>query len=104
MSYRESLGQKPTHDSTKAKVARTFQPNLGWCYRCGFPWSFVEHHSTQYNRNSACFPLCEECWLILEVPEARIEYYKMLIDLWESQGPVSDEDKNDIKRAVANGG
>lgn len=69
------------------------------------PWGAVEEHVTKYTSTTGCFPLCEGCWTELEVPEARIEYYKMLIDSWELSGnEVTEDTKKDIQMAVANGG
>lgn len=94
----------PTHDSLKAKLSRTFHPNYGWCMRCGFVWANVEAHHTKYNAASSCFPLCESCWTLLGCPEARIEYYAALIQMWEINHPVEEDTKREIQRAVANGG
>lgn len=95
---------EPTHDSLSAKAARFMSPGLSWCLRCGMPWNLVKSHETRYRITSGCFPLCEDCWAHLGHPEARIEYYKALIDKWESLGPpVDPEVKRDIQRAVANG-
>lgn len=96
--------QQPTHDSLNAYLARMLDQNRGWCLRCGMPWGAVEHHTTWYSERVGCSPLCEGCWTILGAPEARIEYYKTLIDRWESHATVSEDDKRDIQRAVANGG
>lgn len=94
----------PTHDSIRAKVARKARPGYSYCFRCGFPWDIVKAHVTNYTLSGGCFPLCEGCWETLGSPEARIEYYKMLIDHWEQTGdPVSDDTKRDIQKAVANG-
>lgn len=74
----------------------------------------VREHVTHYRftvidgysyPKEGCFPLCEGCWSELASPEARIEYYKMLIDSWELGGhPVDEDKKKDIQMAVANGG
>lgn len=97
----------PTHDTPNAVFLRKLFPGKSYCFKCGRPWGApgVKGHETQYSQTSACFPLCEECWFNLEVPEARIEYYKMLIDNWAEIGwPVSEETQQDILKAVANGG
>ncbi len=94
-----------TRDSALAKFHRLAHPSFSWCLRCGFPWAVVKEHVTHYGHGSGCFPLCQECWGVLGCPEARIEYYKNLIDWWESNGrPISEDRKRDIQRAVANGG
>lgn len=94
-----------THDSARARFYRSMAPSNSWCGRCGIPWRFVDHHPTKYNDQRSCFALCEGCWTLLGSPEARIEYYKWLIDWWEELGsPASMEEQMQIKRAVANGG
>jgi hypothetical protein len=98
---------KPTHDSITALKARKedFWYN-SYCLRCGFPWTVVKSHPTKYVEYASCFPLCQPCWELLGGPEARIEYYKMLIDFWRSDllGPIDEETARLIQRAVANGG
>lgn len=109
--YVDTMGH-PTHDSFAAKTDRNFNRGGGYCFRCGFTWRRVSPHVTDYTEPSidpprvgqGCFSLCEGCWTVLQVPEARIEYYKMLVDHWESVGlQVSEDTKRDIMRAVANG-
>lgn len=100
-----SIFPPPTHDTFLAQSLRIATPSSGYCLRCGWPWRLVKIHDTKYNINSGCFPLCERCWTDLGNPEARIEYYKALIDAWDADGPPVDEDrKREIQRAVANGG
>lgn len=103
----------PTHDSRKAILSRLRSPGYGWCGRCGMPWSKVKGHDTSYGRycrdkesqGKGCFPLCEGCWQELGSPEARIEYYKRLVDRWIEDGcKVTEDEMQAIKRAVANGG
>lgn len=104
---------KPTHDTPAAEFARLRSPGFSCCMRCGFPWNKVKSHTTWYKirdverevAGKGCFPLCEGCWELLGAPEARIEYYQMLLDEWEKIGvPVSEEEKILIGKAVANGG
>lgn len=85
---------RPTHDSPGARAAREASPGLGHCGRCGFPWRWcgTEPHETWYTVRSACFPLCEDCWLVLDTPEARLPYYMALIesryrDFYDSLSP-----------------
>lgn len=58
----------------------------GLCGRCRQPWCRVEHHVTNYGRNGllndGLFPLCEGCWLALKTAEARLPYYRILVDFW----------------------
>lgn len=97
---------RPTHDSLRAKFYRFSRPGMGYCFRCGFPWGIVRGHSTQYGtRGRGLFPLCEGCWSLLLHPEARIEYYKMLVDWWrECDSEVTLETEREIARSVANDG
>lgn len=94
----------PTHDSVKSRMERATHPTYSCCLRCGRPWNKVKPHTTNYNHNSGCFPLCKGCWTILGCPEARIEYYATLIGHWNKKSPVSDDTKREIQKAVANGG
>jgi len=94
----------PTHDSGRATVERWLNPTYGWCLRCGRPSCCVKDHVTDYNNGHGLFPLCEGCWTLLGHPEARIPYYKTLVDHWVSEGsPKSPDDLADIARAVAAG-
>lgn len=106
LNYQRPIGErKPrpiSHDSHEAKVNRYLNPDKGYCGRCGFTWDDV--HVTEYDPANGCFPLCEPCWKLLGCGEARIEYYKELIDFWEQDVEVSEETKFNIMKAVANGG
>lgn len=93
----------PTHDSIKAKAARAAFPGYGYCGRCGMPWVFVDGHTTWYSEGLGCFPLCEGCWTLLGHPEARIEYYGAMLDAWERDGLLREDDRRVIGRAVAAG-
>ena len=94
----------PTHGTYTSLFLRKTSPGYGYCFRCGMPWNHVLPHDTRYSFQRGCFPLCIYCWELLGSPEARIEYYKMLIDYWEANGsPSTEEEKDQIKRAVANG-
>jgi hypothetical protein len=83
----------PTNDSLRARFLRRLYPGLGWCSRCGMPWTRVEGHRTPYgytegdplidgfSYSRACFPLCEGCWARLTIAE-RIPYYESLVGWW----------------------
>ena len=95
----------PTHDSLRARMERATHPSYSWCMRCGRPWRTVEEHVTSYTAAKGCFPLCKGCWELLGSPEARIEYYAMLIDYWAGLGcPIDEDEKRAMQIAVANGG
>lgn len=92
----------------RVRIERLLSPGLSSCYRCGRPWKFpasrrvgvrtwqqlkrdrwwgligVEPHSTRYEDNRSCFPLCEGCWEALATADERLPYY---LRLWESWGP-----------------
>lgn len=81
-----------------------FHPGIGCCERCYRTWDIVTIHSTWYDLNDVmqkvkieginyaiitpierkgCFPLCQDCWQDLETPEARLPFYRRLMDQWE---------------------
>jgi hypothetical protein len=94
----------PTHDSERAATERAASPGFSWCFRCGRPWNHVVGHSTRYTEHSGCFPLCESCWTRLGHPEARIPYYRTLIEEWDRSGcTLPDEERRAIGRAVTEG-
>lgn len=55
-----------------------------------------------------CFPLCKGCWVKLGTPEARLPYYRRLIDEWVEQDRPQDESSElkwpAIRAAVMAGG
>lgn len=51
----------------------------------------------------ACFPLCEVCWLTLKTPEARMPYYRRLLDDWRKKEPDREELWPAISNSVAQG-
>lgn len=104
MSRPQLWKSPPTHDSIRARMARAVAPGFSYCGRCGMPWARADEHVTEYSVHNGCFPLCEECWQILGHPEARIPYYKALIDGWdENRQGCSPETRRDIMLAVAAG-
>lgn len=98
----------PTHDSLRARALRLTFRGTGYCGRCGLPWACVTSHTTYYGDPlgeggmRGCFPLCEDCWQTLGHPEARIPYYRVLIEHWQSQSEVHPDVIRAIGRAVAN--
>lgn len=98
----------PTHDTIRARIARARAPRYSYCLRCGFPWSRVEGHSTPYrfykSGEAGCFPLCEDCWRMLDTPEARWPYYEALLRHWASCGSVvTSEDYLTLRDSVERG-
>ncbi len=65
-----------------ARVLQMRAPGFGGCLRCQRPWRFVVGHTTMYDDQRGCFPLCEECWKKLGTPEARLPYYRALAEQW----------------------
>ena len=45
-------------------------------------------HSTMYEQHRGMYPLCEECWAMLDA-QRRLPYYKALLDRWDG---LDDED------------
>jgi len=41
----------------------------GGCLRCGDTWNWKMAHATQYTHQKSCFPLCEECWSKIYIPQ-----------------------------------
>ena len=87
----------------RQQIATRLQlPFLGHstCGRCKWPWPLVREHSTEYAPGSGCFPLCEDCWWELQIPEWRMPYYMQWVDRWAS-GPLVREQ---VRRAVLSEG
>ena len=91
-------------------VSQALTPNFSWCYRCKTTWAFVKGHSTSYEPNSGCFPLCERCWVELKTPPMRLPYYRTLWDDWQQWRDGENDELYDlavwdrIETAVLNGG
>ena len=64
-----------------ALIERLLSPGYSHCFRCKRPWRFVVPHSTIYDRQRGCFPLCEKCWGEITIDE-RIPFYEKLICEW----------------------
>jgi hypothetical protein len=71
-----------------ATIVRFFLPQYGWCLCCKVPWRIVHGHSTKYDATSGCFPLCINCFNLLdtghpiETLNARMPFYIQLTDGW----------------------
>lgn len=80
---------------------------FGECLRCGGTWDHTQEHLTEYTAGGACFPLCEFCWSDLATPEARLPYYRALVDRWINDNPESASEievkYQDIESAVTAG-
>lgn len=83
-------------------LSQKLAPGFGWCLRCKTAWPFVQKHSTIFNRRCGCFPLCQDCWGELTIPE-RVPFYRALYDDWLTYGPVEDSWEQ-IESAVLAGG
>lgn len=63
-----------------------------------------EWHDSIVAGGMACFPLCESCWQELGTPEARLPYYRALVDSWKQWDGQTGEKAEDrwpaIKAAV----
>lgn len=69
------------------------------CLRCGDTWDYKKGHHTEYELGRGCFPLCEECWLLMSRKE-RLRYYKELYDSWDDPNHAN---WHEIENAVMNG-
>lgn len=109
----------PTHDTIFARSRREVNPGRTYCLMCGYPWGIgltektnprmgmphvTEYWSDTQSRKMGIFVLCEACWIILGNPEARIEYYDIVVKIWEAQGTIEPGERELIGKAVANGG
>jgi hypothetical protein len=63
---------------------RLLASEFSTCHRCRRPWKYVVPHPTHYAFNQLCYPLCEDCWEILDPPE-RLPYYKQLWLEWQAK-------------------
>ena len=100
-------------------------PGYGCCYKCERTWDVVSGHTTYVGQipirvkfgdgeweekttASGCFPLCEECWADLKTPEARLPYYRRLVDDWAKFDRLRDTPSEQrwpaIRDAVMAGG
>lgn len=82
---------------------------FGACHRCDDSWAYVQGHSTPYGAEGrGCFPLCEDCWIIL-TPEERLPYYREMWEGWfrwaKNKEQITDLNKRwvEIEGAVLGG-
>lgn len=54
------------------------------CEHCGDSWSWKKGHSIYYNRGSAMFPVCEECWKRIGMDEKE-HYIKKTVSEWRAE-------------------
>lgn len=95
---------QPTDDTPSARRARENSTKT-WCLRCGMPWDKAEPHVTVYRPPAGIFPLCYECWGILGTPDARLPYYKSLMQYFHTHDlGLNDEAELQVMRAVVMGG
>lgn len=81
-----------TGDTRVRRNAKGRLLGFGGCLRCGDSWHWKPEHTTEDGEGGS-FPLCEECWLALETPEARWPYYEKLVALWEEGMPVGSRER-----------
>jgi hypothetical protein len=83
-------------------IAREGETGYGRCYQCHRNWKLCRAHSTDFNRESGCFPLCQECWQELDV-EGRLVYYRQLWQDWNREDTYPLEEWTQIEAAVRQG-
>jgi len=86
----------------------------GECKCCGDTWNWKKAHTTEIvdadgEVRGGVFPLCEDCWHDLAIPEEREPYYHKLFDEWMKEAPhhvrirIEQEDRPKAIMAVQNG-
>jgi len=82
-----------------AELQEVASMGLGACGRCQRKWGEGNYgHSTMYDEHRGCFPLCENCWRELATPDARLPYYRQLIDLQARQEEIFDTERGEAER------
>jgi bacterioferritin-associated ferredoxin len=67
---------------------QAFCPNQSTCGRCGWPWTFIDPHTTEINERKGCFALCSKCWKELGSARYRMKYYRASWELyWQASDP-----------------
>lgn len=62
-----------------------------------------KQHEVVVTNGEGCFPLCKQCWKDLQTPEARLPYYRMLIDEWKREDTNAEAKWPKLKAAVMAG-
>lgn len=63
-------------------------------------------HKTTVTNGVSCFPLCEQCWTELKTPEARLPYYRKLVDerkKWDTATEKAEDTWPRMKASVLAG-
>ncbi|MDE2096158.1 MAG: hypothetical protein KGL39_02860 [Patescibacteria group bacterium] len=60
-------------------------------------------HTIYVTNGDSCFPLCEQCWRELKTPEARLPYYRLLVDEWCKDDTNAEAKWPSIEKAVMEG-
>ncbi len=71
-------------------------------FRGDIPKELAEYLSTP-QPTRGCFPLCKQCWQELKTPEARLPYYRKLVDDWKRDIADAEKDWEPIKASVLAG-
>lgn len=60
-------------------------------------------HRVVVTNGMSCFPLCEQCWKDLKTPEARLPYYRKLVDSWKRWDSTAESKWPGMKASVLDG-
>jgi len=71
---------------------------ISCCAHCKNRWGVVEGKTIPYTPGRGMFPICTECFDILDVDKI-IKYVNELVDLWVSLSP--DENYDGVREAAA---
>lgn len=77
------MGEPPKGDDVKDRHPGVPDSVFSRCGRCDRSWKWVEGHTTEYESDIGCFPLCERCWKEL-TPQQRLPYYRTWFDSTDS--------------------
>lgn len=91
-----------TTENIRAEKNKTGRASgYGGCQCCHDTWDWKRKHATMFSDGKGCFPLCEECWGGMSIPE-RLPYYKDMQSEWTALGD-NGENWPAIEAAVLGG-